>query len=62
MDNDIAEEARDLLSGFVYCWACIYLSPSINNMRCTIQEKEVKNLKTDGCIYGRSPIPVTKPL
>ena len=62
MDDDIVEEARDLLSGFVYCWACIYLSPNINNMRCAIQEKEVKNIKKDGCIYGRSPIPITKPL
>lgn len=62
MDDDIAEEARDLLSGFVHCWACVYVSPSMHNMHCAIQEKEIKNLKRDGCIYGKSPIQVTKPL
>lgn len=64
MDDDIAEEARDLLSGFVYCWACVYLIASIRVMKgptCGIG-RNIKDVKKDGCIYGKSPIPITKPL
>ncbi len=57
-DDEIANEAKNLLAGVVFCWSCTYLtSKGIGEFNCAKDSsKKISSMATDGCVYGFSPI------
>jgi len=52
LEDEVVNEAKQLLTGMTYCWECAYLcSKEIGVFICGINsDKKILNIYTDGCL------------
>jgi len=60
LDDEVVNEAKQLLTGMTYCWECVYLClKEVDVFVCAKNsDKKILNISTDGCLKIIKPLSI----